>query len=59
MNAPPPPNTPPQRQRATVATSCVNTRLAVPECSCLDCLEHLIRAHAPALLAPHVYPPAS
>jgi hypothetical protein len=57
MNAPPP-NTPPQRQRAS-GTDCANTRLAVPECSCLDCLERLIRAHAPALLAPHVHPPLS
>jgi hypothetical protein len=55
MNAPPPPNPPSQRQRTDV-NSCANTRLAVPECSCLDCLERLIRTHAPALLAPHVHP---
>ena len=56
MNAPPPPPINSANRRPATAVSCANTRLAVPECSCLDCLERLIRAHAPALLAGHAQP---
>ncbi len=55
MNAPPPQNSTHERRPAT-ALSCAKTRLSVPECSCLDCLEGLIRANAPALLARHAQP---
>jgi hypothetical protein len=49
MNAPPPINAP-ERETA-VATRCAGTQLAVPECSCASCLERLIQAHAPAIVA--------
>ncbi len=56
MNAPAPPPIGPPRRHSAAVVRCANTRLAVPECSCLNCVERLIRAHAPALLARGVQP---
>jgi hypothetical protein len=50
MNASPPPidSADPQSVNASL---CSATQLAVPECSCQDCLTRLMQAYAPPLLA--------
>jgi hypothetical protein len=49
MNAPPPIDD--AERETALSTRCLSTQLAVPECSCTSCLERLIQAHAPAVLA--------